>query len=50
MPNHEMDEPYFGLALFNMFFHWTVDDDINECYPEHRTILQKLRTFLFRTK
>lgn len=50
MPNHEMDEPYFGLLLFNMYFHWTVEDDINEFYPEQRTILQKLKSFLFRTR
>ena len=45
-----MDEPYFGLLLFNMYFHWTVEDDINEFYPEQRTILQKLKSFLYRTR
>ena len=48
MANHEMEEPYFGLALFNMYFHWTVGDDINECYPEQQSLLQKIKAFLFR--
>lgn len=50
MANHEMKEPYFGLALNNMFFHWTVDYDINEAYPERQSILEKIKSFLFRRK
>lgn len=46
--NHEMEEPCFGLFIFNMFFHWTVDDDINECYPEHLSILERLKSYIKR--
>lgn len=50
MPNHEMPEPYFGLILYNLFFHWTVDDDIDDWYPESNKLLRKNKTFLFRKK
>lgn len=50
MPNHKMEEPYFGFTLYNMFFHWAVDDDINECYPERQSLLQKIKAFLSWTK
>lgn len=45
MANHEMEEPYFGLVIYNMFFHWTVDDDINECYPEQLSVLERLKSY-----
>lgn len=38
------------LMLFNMYFHCTVEDDINECYPVQQGIIQKLKAFFFRTK
>ena len=50
MPNHEMTEPYFAFILFNMLFHWTVDDDINECYPERKRFIQKLKSLFFHKK
>ncbi|HOG00402.1 MAG TPA: hypothetical protein PK438_08410 [Clostridia bacterium] len=50
MANHEMEEPYFGFALYNMYFHWTVEDDIDEVYPEQRSLMQKIKAFLSRAK
>jgi hypothetical protein len=50
MANHEMEGPYFGFAVYNMYFHWTVEDNIDEVYPERRSIFQKIKAFMFRTK
>lgn len=44
-PNTEIGEPYFVFEIFNVWLPWTVDDDINECYPDpkpKKSLIKKL--------
>lgn len=53
IPNHKMEEPCFVVSLHNMFFHWIVEDDINESYPDYpvkKGFLQKFILFFRKSR
>jgi len=53
IPHIKMQNPYFVFVIYNMYFPWTVDEDIDEIYPEHqirKKFLQKILMKIFRSK
>jgi len=49
-PNVEIDEPYFLLLINDLWLPWIVKDDINEVYPEPKTLGQTIKMFFNKTK
>lgn len=50
VPSTEMDDPIFVFLIFNLRFPWTVEDDLDECYPEKKTLKEKIRNHFRRLK
>lgn len=41
-PNTEIPEPYFILIISNLWLPWTINSDIDECYPDKKPLFRRI--------
>ena len=41
----KIQQPCFYLTIYNMYFPWTIEDDIEECFPKDVSVWERIRQF-----